>query len=154
MQPYIMQCRIQAALQCSSPEPLIRTDPPVAADSPLRKSRSVQEKAPPPIVNPVTTNVDTSTDRESFTTDAKSSPDRDTEYGDLTDGPPADEGVDHPWNYDSVGGTENSRLVTGAPILCFSYFVFSSTYQYPFHSFRLKCTLAISSCTVALCFCP
>lgn len=110
MQPYIMQCRIQAALQCSSPEPLIRTDPPVAADSPLRKSRSVQEKAPPPIVNPVTTNVDTSTDRESFTTDAKSSPDRDTEYGDLTDGPPADEGVDHPWNYDSVGGTENSRL--------------------------------------------
>jgi hypothetical protein len=35
-------------------------------------------KVPPPIVNPEPTNVDTSTDRESFTTDAKSSTDRDT----------------------------------------------------------------------------
>lgn len=114
MQPYIMQCRVQAALQCSPPEPPIRTEPSVRANPPLRKSRSMPEKPPPPIVNPVVTNVDTSTDRESFTTDAKSSPDGDTEYGDLTDGPPTEECPDQTWTYDSVGDMENRRFQSKA----------------------------------------
>jgi len=118
MQPYIMQCRVQAALQCSPPEPPTRTEP-VPADPPLRKSRSMPEKPPPPIANPVVTNVDSSTDRESFTTDAKSSPDGDTEYGDLTDGPPTEECTDQTWTYDS-GGMENRRFHSKARFfICF-----------------------------------
>jgi hypothetical protein len=110
MQPYIMQCRVQAALQCNSPEPPIRTEPLTPADPPLRNSRLMSEKSPPPILNQVTTNLDTSTDGESFSTDAKSSPDGDTEYGDLTDGPPTEECINQTWTYDSVRGTESSRL--------------------------------------------
>ena len=110
MQPYIMQCRVQAALQCNSPEPPIRTEPCSPSDPHLRKSRSMPEKPPSAIVNQVTTNVDTSTDGESFTTDVKSSPDGDTEFGDLTDGPPTEECNDQTWTYDSVGGTESSRF--------------------------------------------
>ncbi|KAG0596522.1 hypothetical protein M758_UG262300 [Ceratodon purpureus] len=109
MQPYIMQCRVQAALVCSSTETPIRTGTRIPADPPLRKSRLMPEKPPPPTVNQVTTNVDSSTDGESFSTDAKSSPDGDTEFGDLTDGPPAEECIDQTWTYDSIGGTETSR---------------------------------------------
>lgn len=110
MQPYIMQCRVQAALQCSSPEPPVGKELNVQLDPPLRKSRSMPEKPPPPIASPVPTNVDSSSDRESFSTDAKSSPDADTEYGDLTDGPPTEECADPTWTYDSVGATENKRF--------------------------------------------
>lgn len=39
MQPYIMQCRVQAALQCSPPEPSVGKELNVQADPPLRKSR-------------------------------------------------------------------------------------------------------------------
>jgi hypothetical protein len=110
MQPYIMQCRIQAALQCSSPEPPIKKELPIQTEPPIRKSRSMPHKVPPPIVNPEPTNVDTSTDRESFTTDAKSSPDRDTEYGDLTDAPPVEDCIDQTWTYDDIGAKEASRF--------------------------------------------
>lgn len=117
MQPYIMECRVQAALQSSPPEPPIRSSRDRApADLPLRKSRSMPEKPPPPIAKPIaTTNVDSSTDRESSTTDAKSSPDGDTEYGDLTDGTPTEGCTDQTWTYDS-GDMDSKRFQSKARV--------------------------------------
>lgn len=108
MQPFIMQCRVQAAFKCNPPEPPIGPELRVTTDSVLRKSRPIAEKPPP--VNSVVNNVDTSTDGESFNTDAKSSPEGDTEFGDMTDGPPLEECIDQTWTYDSIGGAKSLRF--------------------------------------------
>lgn len=100
MQPYITQCRLQAALQCPSPE------------LPIKSNYLVSQKAPLPNPVPNNTDQDSSTDRESFTIDAKSSPDRDTEYDDLTDAPPVEDFIDQVWTYDTAGGKGTSRLVS------------------------------------------
>lgn len=109
MEPYITQCRVQAALLCNCPDPAVRREPRVSDALSLRKTRSMPGNSPLPILNQMTTNVDTSTDGESFMTDAKSSPDGDLEFGDLTDGPHMDECVDQTWTSACFAGTEGSR---------------------------------------------
>ncbi len=91
MQPYVTKCQLQAAFHCRPPE------------LPVGMSCT-----PPKIVMP--SNVETSTDTESYTMSAKSTQDATSEYGEMTDPPPAAEILDQSWPYDILGPKDALRL--------------------------------------------